>query len=107
MEWLVVAALGVSLAAVFGLKFIGSVQTSRARQLLRPGARVIDVRLPEEVRARHSPVAISIPLGELTEHIGRHVTNQEEILLLHGSTLNRPLRDHSPAASAPLESTRD
>ena len=83
MEWRIVAALGVGFAAVFGLKFIGSVQPSTAREPLRPGARVIDVRSPEEFRARHLPVTITIPLGELSEHNGRHVTNKEEILLLH------------------------
>ena len=67
MEWRIVAALGVGFAAVFGLKFIGSVQPSTAREPLRPGARVIDVRSPEEFRARHLPVTITIPLGELSE----------------------------------------
>lgn len=83
MEWItVLIVLGV--AAVFlGLKKLGTVSPDAARDYLRQGAKVIDVRSPEEYRARHLPNAINIPLGELESRIGRHAPNKEDVLLLH------------------------
>ena len=83
MEWItVLIVLGV--AAIFlGLKKLGTVSPDVAREYLRQGAKVIDVRGPEEYRARHLPNAINIPLGELESRIGRHAPNKEDVLLLH------------------------
>ncbi len=83
MEWLLLILPVLVLAAIVGLKLTGSVSVDAAREYLRQGARVIDVRDREEYRVRHLPSALNIPLGELTASIGRHVPNKDEVLLLH------------------------
>ncbi len=83
MEWIAtVTVLGIA-AAFLAVTKMGSISPDAARAFLRQGAKVIDVRSPEEFRARHLPNALNIPLGELGEQIGRHAPNQEEVLLLH------------------------
>ncbi len=50
---------------------------------LQSGARVIDVRSPEEYASGHLSKAINIPLDQLENRIGQVVTNKEQPLLLH------------------------
>ena len=83
MQWIIVVVLGVILVALVSLKFAGSVRPATAREYLRQGAKVIDVRSPGEFGERHLPGTVNIPLGELTERIGRHVPNKDDIVLLH------------------------
>jgi phage shock protein E len=82
MDWAIVVAGGVLLVVAF-VAFAGSVPAGKAREFLRQGAKVIDVRSAEEFRAGHLPIAINIPLGELTESIGRHLPNKDDVVLLH------------------------
>lgn len=57
------AALG--LALVIPACGGGDVSGSQARQLVRAGARLVDVRTPDEFAAGHLPGAVNIPLAEL------------------------------------------
>jgi rhodanese-related sulfurtransferase len=50
---------------------------------MQRGARVIDVRSPEEYASGHLSKAINIPLDQLESRIGQVVTNKEQPLLLH------------------------
>jgi phage shock protein E len=83
MEWItILIVLGV-VAGLLVLKSLGSISPEAAREYLQQGAKVIDVRSPEEFRGRHLPNAINIPLGELEQRISHHAPNQQEVLLLH------------------------
>ena len=78
----ILAVAGVLGAFVFP-KQLNSVTEEAARDYLRKGAKVIDVRTTQEYAERHLPVAVNIPLGELKERIGRVAPKKETVLLLH------------------------
>lgn len=83
MQWTPILIFLAIVAAFVLLKQLGSVSRQAARDYLRQGAKIIDVRSPAEFRDQHLPKAINIPLGELEERIGRVAPNKDEILLLH------------------------
>ncbi len=82
MEWIALLIVA-GLAAAFLLLKFGSLKPEAAREYLRQGAKVIDVRSPEEYRGAHLPIAINIPLGELKRQIGGHAPDKGQVLLLH------------------------
>ena len=77
--------LGVAgvLGAVVVLTQLNSVTEETARDYLRKGAKVIDVRTTQEYAERHLPAAVNIPLNELKERIGSVAPDKETVLLLH------------------------
>lgn len=58
-----VAAAVVVAFAVF--KRLGQVSVEQARQLVKAGAKLIDVRTPEEFAQSHLPGAVNLPLNDL------------------------------------------
>lgn len=65
--------LGVAAALAVGyLLFMrgSDVTGSDARRLVEAGARLVDVRTPEEFAAGHIPGAVNIPVQELDRRIG-------------------------------------
>ena len=54
-----------------------------ARDYLKNGALVIDVRTVEEFQAGHLTNVINIPLNELKEKLPRQVSDKGKVLLLH------------------------
>lgn len=83
MHWTVIVSVALAIAILLAFKLLGPVRADAAREYLRQGAQVIDVRSPDEYRARHVPHAINIPLHELAQQIGRHAPNKDGVLLLH------------------------
>jgi phage shock protein E len=65
------------------MKRLGQVKPTEAREWLKKGALVIDVRSEGEFQERHLPGAINIPLDRLGEEIARRAPNKEQALLLH------------------------
>ena len=65
------------------LKRLTLVRPEMARDWLKKGARVIDVRSQGEFQERHLPAAENIPLDRLREEIARLAPNKEQPLLLH------------------------
>jgi phage shock protein E len=83
MTWIVILAVA-GVLAVFGfLKQLNSVTEESAREHLRQGAKVIDVRTTQEYSERHLPKAVNIPLDELKQRIVSEAPNKETVLLLH------------------------
>ncbi len=76
---IVVALLGILLL----LKRGGQVSAKDAREYLRTGAVVIDVRSAGEFTAGHLAKAINIPLSEIEAVIARKVKDKNQVLLLH------------------------
>jgi phage shock protein E len=65
--------IGMVIALAIGylvLKERGSVSSSDARRLVQAGARLVDVRTPEEFASGHIPGAVNIPVQDL----GRRMT---------------------------------
>jgi phage shock protein E len=83
MEWMPIAVVAAMLAVFFALKKAGGVSEDAARDYLAKGAKVIDVRSPEEFQSRHLPEALNIPLDRLKAEIGRHAPDKGQVLLLH------------------------
>jgi phage shock protein E len=61
----VVAVALVLVVAYFMLMKGGDVSGAEARQLVRAGARLVDVRTPAEFAASHVPGALNIPVQDL------------------------------------------
>jgi len=74
---------GVAIAAFLLFKTLSLVRPAVARDCLKKGAKVIDVRGQEEFRQDHLPGAINIPLDQLRSQIGQYAPRKEEPILLH------------------------
>jgi phage shock protein E len=75
--------IGGAVAAVLVFKRLTLVRPGTAREWLRKGARVIDVRSEGEFRGGHLPGSINIPLDRLRDEIARFAPDKEQALLLH------------------------
>lgn len=71
------------MAAFLLLKRLTLVRPDTARDWLKKGATVIDVRSDREFRGGHLPGAVSMPLDRLCDEIARIAPNKEQPLLLH------------------------
>ena len=78
----VIILAGVVVAFLL-LKRLTLVRPATARECLKKGALVIDVRGQGEFQERHLPAAINIPLGQLREEIARRAPDKAQPLLLH------------------------
>ncbi len=78
----VILLLGL-IAGFYLLKRMSFVSAERARQLLREGALVVDVRSPEEFKAGHLAGAMNLPLGSLGDQAQHLLSDKQQVLLLH------------------------
>jgi len=69
--------------ALLLLKRRGRISAKAARECLRSGALVIDVRSSGEFTAGHLARAINIPLSEVESVIARKTKDKGQVLLLH------------------------
>jgi len=83
MTWTSLFIVAAALAIVLLLRRSGQISPKIAREYLRNGAVLIDVRSAGEFTARHLPKAVNIPLSEIEAVIGRKVKDKEQVLLLH------------------------
>ncbi len=83
MNWQNLTIIGAVIAAFFVMKRLALVGAAQARECLKAGAKVIDVRSPGEFKQDHLPGAINIPLDDLREQIGRHAPDKNGPILLH------------------------
>src|SRR5665213_713309 len=83
MIWQYVVTLIVCIVAFYLIKAAGQISRRSAKQHLRDGALLIDVRSEEEFRQRHLPRAINIPSTEIEASLPRAVQDKDKVLLLH------------------------
>jgi phage shock protein E len=83
MNWFTWLIVGAAVGGFVVMKRLTLVGPTAAREWLRQGAKVIDVRSEVEFRERRLPGAINIPLDQLRREISRHVSNKERGVLLH------------------------
>jgi phage shock protein E len=83
MTWTSVLIVVALLAILLLLKSGGQISTRDARDYLRTGAVVIDVRSAGEFTAGHLAKAVNIPLSEIETVIARKVKDKNQVLLLH------------------------
>jgi rhodanese-related sulfurtransferase len=78
--WIIVAA---AVVLFFLLRRSGQISIKQAREYLRNGALVIDVRSAAEYIPGHLPKALNLPLSEIEAILPRHVQDKNRVLLLH------------------------
>ena len=83
MDWKTLLVVGGILAAFIILKRVSFLSAEKARELLRQGAIVVDVRNPGEFNSGPLPQARNIPLGELSSELPRRIPDRRQVLLLH------------------------
>ncbi len=83
MNWMLLVIVAAVLIGLFGLNRVSFVPAEKARQLLRQGALVVDVRGPGEFDSAHLPRAVNIPLGSLSHELPRRAPDRGQVLLLH------------------------
>lgn len=88
MTWLL---LVVGVIAFFSLTLRAGTELSeiKAREYLKQGAMVVDVRTVEEFNAKHLTNVVNIPLADVKEKFPTLVTNQSQVVLLHCRTGRR------------------
>jgi phage shock protein E len=85
----IVLLLVAFLFATFAFQARAEISEAEARDYLKQGAKVVDVRTVEEFSARHLTNVINIPLSDLGEKLPSLVTNKSQVLLLHCRTGRR------------------
>jgi phage shock protein E len=83
MNWFIWIIIGAAIAVFLIFKQRTVVGQETAREWLKKGATVIDVRSEAEFQEKHLPRAINIPLNRLGDEIARLAPNKEQPLLLH------------------------
>jgi phage shock protein E len=82
-KWINALFSGAALVALFGLNARAEVSEAEAREHLKRGALVVDVRTVAEFNAKHLTNAVNVPLAELKAKLPGVVTNKSQVLLLH------------------------
>src|SRR6516164_8400866 len=82
-NWIGLILFLVVLIGVMLLRRIGQIRPEEARELLRKGAIVVDVRTPGEFAGGHLPKAINIPLDEITVALPKRFPDRGKAILLH------------------------
>jgi phage shock protein E len=83
MTWLNWIFIGGAVAAFLAIRRLSLISGANAREYLKSGALVIDVRSPEEFQADRLPETVNIPLGELRNKLPCRVKDKSQVLLLH------------------------
>ena len=83
MDWHTWTIIGGAVAAFLLWKRLTLVRPEAARQWLKKGGRVLDVRGEGEFRGGHLPGAVNVPLDRLRDEIPRLAPDKEQPLLLH------------------------
>jgi rhodanese-related sulfurtransferase len=76
--------MALAIAVAIGLVVLrrgGDVSGADARRLVEAGARLVDVRTPEEFATGHIPGAINIPVQELERRMGELERKEQPVVL--------------------------
>ncbi len=84
MDWTfwTVVAVAVFVAWIY-LTSRGQIGEKEALELLRAGAKVVDVRSVREYSQEHLAGVINIPLGSLSDSLPALIPDKESVVLLH------------------------
>lgn len=83
MKWMILLSVAAILFVVFRLRPSGSIALAEAREYLKKGALLVDVRTAGEFSAGHLPGAVNIPLDRIADTIPSRVPDKNQVLLLH------------------------
>ncbi len=83
MNWTALLLFAAVVSLAFILRRAGLISTSAAREHLKNGALLIDVRTPGEFAAGHLPHVIHLPLDRIETTLPKRVPDKNTVLLLH------------------------
>lgn len=83
MEWILLVAALLVLALLFLAQKPGLIKEQHALVLMEQGARVVDVRRPEEFAQKNVSGAMNIPLHEVRTRALDAFSDKSQPLLLH------------------------
>lgn len=95
-------AIAIAIALAIGYLVLnrrGDVTSSEARRLVDAGARLVDVRTPQEFLTGHIPRAINIPVQELDRRMAE-LESKDRPVVLYCRSGNRSSRAASMLKSA-------
>lgn len=84
-----VAFVVIGILAVWSSRARGELSEAEAREYVKRGALIVDVRTVEEFNARRLTNVVNIPLAEVKEQFPKVVTNKSDVVLLHCRTGRR------------------
>jgi rhodanese-related sulfurtransferase len=83
MNWTALLILAAIVVFYLLYRRSGLVSVKDARDFLKNGALVIDVRTAGEFVAGHLPVAVNLPVSEIEASWSRRIRDKNQVLLLH------------------------
>lgn len=83
MNWIAYVLFAAALVLLFILRRAEQISVPAAREHLKNGAVIIDVRTPGEFASGHLPKAINLPLDQIATTLPRRVPQKNAVLLLH------------------------
>lgn len=83
MNWHSLLIFFAVLIVLMLLRRVGLISARAAREHLKQGAVVVDVRSQGEFASGHLPKAINIPVDEIENALPRRFANRGQVLLLH------------------------
>jgi phage shock protein E len=83
MDWTSVLIFAAIVVLFFLSNRIGLISAATAKEHLKRGAVVVDVRTAAEFKAGHLARAINVPFDEIETTVPRRVTDKGQVLLLH------------------------
>ena len=83
MNWSTLLIVLAVLAVFFFIRRISMISPDAAKEAIKKGALVIDVRSPEEYASRHLAGTLNIPLGDLSARIATVCPDKNRVILLH------------------------
>lgn len=83
MNWTALLLFAAVLVLLVMVRRAGQISARSAREYLKNGALVIDVRTPGEYAAGHLPNVIHLPLDQIETTLPRRVPDKNTVLLLH------------------------
>jgi len=83
MNWSSVLLAAVILLVLVLVRRRGLIGARAAQELLRAGAKVIDVRTAGEFASGHLPGALNLPVDRIESDLPRRIPDRAQALLLH------------------------
>jgi len=83
MNWTDYVVIAAVVLLMVVLRRAGLISARAARDYLKNGAKVIDVRTPGEYGAGHLPNVVNLPLDEIEATLPKRVQDKNTVLLLH------------------------
>lgn len=83
MKWTLLLVAVALLVFVLRMKASSTLPSATAREHLKKGALLVDVRTVAEYSAGHLTNAVNIPLDEIQQTLPRRVPDKRQVVLLH------------------------